>query len=128
MIVTSPNKTGNAIFNVSAPLIFRITFVIPGGFFVRFYYYVYWKRFVLISSAADEYRACAETIVVNTKQHELKGMKIVHHYDEVSLSASESDIDAILSSIVHEARSKSLMIDLCLFNIRKMEFEVDTCI
>lgn len=81
-----------------------------------FYYdFVSWRRFVIVSSAADDYRAGAETIIQSIKQHEAMSFKIVHHYDEVSLKASADQIDAIFSGVVHEARSKFCFCSTWLF-------------
>lgn len=72
---------------------------------VHFYYQANWRRFVVISSGSDNYRAGAETVLDNIKQQEQMGFKIVHHYDDVNI-ASEHERAAVLEGIVHEARSK----------------------
>ena len=72
-----------------------------------FYYYTGWRRLVLISSEGDDYVAAAETIVTNLDQHAVNGFNIVHHYEKVNVGATDAEIDAIFSNIIHEGRSKS---------------------
>ena len=104
VVVSEPYYILNDL--VSVCIMLPVAFVSPGGLMMWFYYYIHWRRFVIVSSASDDYRAAAETIAQNIKQHELTGFKIVHHYDEVSLRAPDREIDTILTSIIHEARSK----------------------
>ena len=71
-----------------------------------FYYYTGWRRLIIISSVGDDYVAAAETIVTNLGYYSFHGFNVVHHYEKVSTNASASDIDSMLSAIIHEGRSK----------------------
>ena len=71
-----------------------------------FYYYTGWRRLIIISSEGDDYAAGAETITTNLAYHSINGFNIVHHYEKVTIGASEDEIDTIFSAIIYEGRSK----------------------
>lgn len=80
-------------------------FILSGDMMRFFYYYTGWKRLVLISSDGDDYKGGAEIIETALDFYIADEFKIVHHYTDVSINASSSQIDQILSSIIYEARS-----------------------
>ena len=59
----------------------------------------------MISSEGYDYTSAADVIEANIKDHAPNGFLLAHHYSDVNMNASTSEIDQILSSIVHEGRS-----------------------
>ena len=71
-----------------------------------FYFYTGWRRLIIISSEGDDYAAGADTIITNLNLYTFNGFNIVHHYEKVTIGASQDEIDSIFSTIIHEGRSR----------------------
>ena len=75
-----------------------------------FYFYTGWRRLIIISSEGDDYTAGADTITTNLGYYSLMGFNIVHHYEKVTIGASQDEIDTIFNAIIHEGRSMHFLL------------------